>query len=101
MDTASFVELNFPNTQSIFVKPNILNCCSSYINPIDSVWYIYVETGYYREGVFNINNNICEQFDIECCPTSILIDKNGKIIFKACSETDYAQLEELLGRLLK
>jgi thiol-disulfide isomerase/thioredoxin len=279
IDTTSFVALNFPNSQPIFVKPNILNCCSSYMNRIDSIWHMYIETGYHREGVFNINdkifrmvvsgelspyfmrestdfflgsdnevfqeqndnnqpyklkqtifvenrdfsidsvnkfgdtawilykgynqkpignrkglyaqniktrtldknefnlhrlngkyvlldfwgtwcnpcielipklkalnsrymskglalvsianenkdsykslitmtgdkqmnwtniyddrdlkNNICEQFDIECYPTSILIDKSGKIIFRACGEADFEQLEELLGRLLK
>ena len=54
VDTTSLTEIKFPNTPSIFVKPDIFNCCMNYGNSADSIWHVFVETSYHREGTFKI-----------------------------------------------
>jgi thiol-disulfide isomerase/thioredoxin len=56
VDTTSPVEIKLSNTPSIFVKPDVFNCCVRYGNPDDSIWHVFVETSYHREGSFEVNS---------------------------------------------
>ena len=56
VNTTSSTEIKFPNAPSIFIKPDIFNCCMNYTNPADSIWHLFVKTDYHREGTFEINS---------------------------------------------
>lgn len=47
----------------------------------------------------DIPNNTSYQYEVSCYPTSILIDPQGKIIFRGCGEQDFDALINLLGSL--
>ena len=42
-------------------------------------------------------NNISDQYEVSCYPTSILIDPQGKIVFRGCGKQNFPLLVSLLG----
>ncbi|MDQ6763023.1 MAG: TlpA family protein disulfide reductase [Bacteroidota bacterium] len=56
VDTTSAAEIKLPGAPSIFLKPDIFNCCRRYLDPQDSIWYLAVEPYYHRVGSFEVNN---------------------------------------------
>ncbi len=56
VDTTSFSEIKFGKTTSIFVRPDVYNCCNEYDNKEDSLWSLIIEFKNHSEGVFEINN---------------------------------------------
>ncbi|MCC6286779.1 MAG: TlpA family protein disulfide reductase [Chitinophagaceae bacterium] len=42
-------------------------------------------------------NNISDQYEVSCYPTSILIDPQGKIVFRGCGSQNFTALTNLLS----
>lgn len=45
----------------------------------------------------DVPDNISEQYEVDCYPTSILIDPQGKIVFRGCGTKNFPSLVSLLG----
>jgi thiol-disulfide isomerase/thioredoxin len=56
LDTITSVELKVESQPSVNVFPNILNCCITYSDPMDSTWHLFISTGNHKEGSFVANN---------------------------------------------
>lgn len=56
IDTTSAVEIIYPGALPFFVKLDLFNCCVTYQQPVDSLWHLFVQTDYHREGAFSIGH---------------------------------------------
>ncbi len=52
----------------------------------------------YENVISSISKN---KYDVDCFPTSVLIDPEGKIIFRGCGDDDFNEVEKLLSSKLK
>lgn len=62
LDSINPIQIIHPNFHSIYLKPVVSNCCARYSSSEDSIWHLFVETSYHKEGKFQINNNIFKIF---------------------------------------
>jgi hypothetical protein len=56
LDSTSLVEIKLTNSNSLFVKPDVYNCCYQFSNKEDSIWNLLIEFRYHSEGAFEIRN---------------------------------------------
>lgn len=55
IDSVAPVEIKYPGTPSVFLKPSVFNCCRKYVTREDSTWHLDLLTSYFRRGYFELN----------------------------------------------